>query len=75
MPRKPPMQPVIRVIPPAELNAYLVYEHQLDELAQGSWNSIALNFALFFLGVSITAFGTIFSIPPSRSRPRRSGRT
>jgi hypothetical protein len=67
-PRKTGMQPVIRVAPPGELNVYPVYEHQLDQLAQGSPASLLLNFALFFLGVAATAAGTLWSAPPDRDR-------
>jgi len=41
---------VVRLAQPVELNAYVVFEHQLDLLAQGSPASLLLNFALFFLG-------------------------
>jgi hypothetical protein len=67
-PRKSQIQPVIRVAPPAKLNVYLVYEHQLDLLAQGSPASLLLNFALFFLGVAATAAGTLWSAPPEKDR-------
>lgn len=59
---------MIRVAPPGELNAYVVYEHQLDELAQGSPSALMLNFALFFFGVAATALGTLFSVPPDNDR-------
>jgi hypothetical protein len=62
------MQPVIREAPLGELNVYRVYEHQLDLLAQGSPASLLLNFALFFLGVSATAAGTLWSAPPEKDR-------
>ncbi len=38
------MDPVIREAPLGELKVYRVYEHQLDELAQGSPVSLLLNF-------------------------------
>ncbi len=66
--QKPPFQPFIRVAPPGELNAFVVYEHQLDTLSQGSPSSLMLNFALFFLGVASTAIGTLISIPPDSDR-------
>jgi hypothetical protein len=62
------LQPVIREAPSGELNVYRVYEHQLDLLAQGSPASLLLNFALFFLGVSATAAGTLWSAPPDKDR-------
>ena len=68
MSKQKPLQPVIRVAPPGELNAYVVFEHQLDALAQGSPSSLLLNFALFFLGVAVTAFATPFSIPTASDR-------
>ncbi len=65
---KPPLPPVVRYAPPAELTVYSVYEHQLDLLAQGSPASLMLNFALFFLGVAATALGTLWTAPPSKDR-------
>lgn len=61
--RRAGLQPVIRVAPPGELKAYVVYEHQLDALAQ-----LMLNFALFFLGVAATALGTLYTAPPQDDR-------
>jgi hypothetical protein len=49
----------VRLAPARELKAYIVLEHQLDSLSQGSPASLMLNFSLFFLAVSITAFGTL----------------
>jgi hypothetical protein len=46
-----------------------VYEYQLDTLSQGSPSSLLLNFALFFLGVALTAVGTRFSLPTEQVRP------
>jgi hypothetical protein len=60
--------PAIRVAPPRELNAYVVFEQQLDLLAQGSPSSLFLNFSLFFLGVAATSFGTLVSIPGTSDR-------
>jgi hypothetical protein len=68
MSKQKPLQPVVRVAPPGELNAYVVFEHQLDALAQGSPTSLLLNFSLFFLGVSLTAFATLFSVPATSDR-------
>ncbi len=51
--------PVIREAPLGELKVYRVYEHQFDELAQGSPVSLLLNFSLFFLGIAATAAGTV----------------
>ena len=68
MSRAKPFQAVIRVAPPGELNAYVVYEHQLDELAQSLPSALMLNFALFFFGVAATALGTLFSVPPDNDR-------
>jgi hypothetical protein len=48
--------------------AYVVFEHQLDLLAQGSPASLLLNFALFFLGVAATSLGTIATAPPAQDR-------
>jgi hypothetical protein len=57
-------QPIIRVAETAELRVYPIYEHQLELLAQGSPASLHLNFALFFIGVAITALGTLLTAPP-----------
>ena len=40
---KPPLPPVVRYAPLAELTVYSVYEHQLDLLAQGSPASLMLD--------------------------------
>ena len=66
--RKGNLQPVIRVAPPGDLRLYVVHEHQLDQLAQGSPVSLLLNFALFFLGVAATAVGTLCTVPPEGNR-------
>jgi peptidoglycan/LPS O-acetylase OafA/YrhL len=63
-----PLAPVLRYAPPGELKVYAVYEHQLDVLAQGSPAPLMLNFALFFLGVAASAFGTLYSAPPTADR-------
>src|SRR5215217_63324 len=60
--------PTIRQAPPGELRVYSVYEYQLDLLAQGSPASVQLNYALFFLGVSATALGTLVTAPPESDR-------
>jgi hypothetical protein len=59
-------QPLIRVAPLGELKAYTVYEHQLDELAQGSTGSLYLNFSLALLSIFATVLITLVtvSIPP-----------
>lgn len=44
---------------PGELNAYVVFEHQLDLLAQGTPASLLLNFALFFLSVAATSLAKL----------------
>ncbi len=41
--------PVVRVAPLGELNAYTVYEHELDTLAKGSTGSILLNLSFALL--------------------------
>ena len=46
----------------------MVFEHQLDLLAQGSPASLLLNFALFFLGVAATSLGTLVTAPPQQDR-------
>jgi Na+-driven multidrug efflux pump len=66
--QKPPLQPTVHLAPPAKLNAYVLYEHELDALSQGAPSSLMLNFSLFFLGVAATSFGTLFSIPGESDR-------
>lgn len=63
MPPKPnPLQPVVRVAPLGELNAYAVYEHELDTLARGSPGSHLLGLSYALLPSSgafvIAIFGT-----------------
>jgi hypothetical protein len=58
----------IQVAGPGELKAWTVHEHELDLLEQGSPASLLLNFALFCIGVTITAFGTIATSPPNHDR-------
>lgn len=64
-PRNPAFQPVVRIAPLGELNAYIVYEHELDTLAHGSPGSIWLSFALGFLpfagGVLVTMRSSVLS--------------
>jgi hypothetical protein len=47
-PKTNPLQPVVRVAPLGELNAYAVYEHELDTLAKGSPSShlLGISYAL-----------------------------
>lgn len=61
-PRNQPQPPVIRVAPLGELNAYTVYEHELETLSQGSPAGLFLNFALALLP---TAFGIIVTLRSS----------
>jgi hypothetical protein len=59
---------VVKLAQPGELKAYVVFEHQLDLLAQGSRAALLLNFALFFLGVATTSLGTLVTAPPNQDR-------
>jgi len=59
---------VVRLAQPGELKAYVVFEHQLDLLAQGAPASLLLNFALFFLGVAATSLSTLVTAPPNKDR-------
>jgi hypothetical protein len=58
--------PVIRIAPLGELRAYTVYEHELDQLAQGSAGSAFLNFELSLLSIFATLLVTLLTvtIPP-----------
>jgi hypothetical protein len=69
-----PQHPVIRVAPLGELNAYTVYEHELELLARGSPGGIFLNFALALLplaGCEPTTHRLVWRVilPPPRPRP------
>ena len=57
---------VVKLAQSGELKAYVVFEHQLDVLAQGSPASLLLNFALCFLGVAATALGTLVTALPNQ---------
>jgi hypothetical protein len=46
--------PIIRVAPLGELNAYVVYEHELDALAAGSPATLTLNFSIGLLSAAVT---------------------
>ena len=59
---------VVKLAQPGELKAYVVFEHQLDLLTQGSPASLLLNFALSFLGVAATSLGTLVTAPPNQDR-------
>jgi len=54
-------QPVIRVAPLGELNAYIVTEHELETLAQGSPAGLLLNFALALLPMAGSIIVTLRS--------------
>lgn len=55
---------VIKLSSPGELRAFVVHEHELEKLEQGSSISYLLSGALFCFGVSATAFGTVFTVAP-----------
>ena len=57
---KSSLQPVIRVAPLGELKVYPITEAELNELERGSAASVHLNFALFFWGIAIPLFFTIW---------------
>jgi hypothetical protein len=59
--RNQPQHPVIRVAPLGELNAYTVYEHELETLARGSPAGIFLNFSLAMLPAAISIIVTLSS--------------
>jgi hypothetical protein len=61
MTRSQPQQPVVRVAPLGELNAYTVYEHELETLAQGSPAGLFLNFALALLPTAVGIIVTLRS--------------
>ncbi len=51
----------VRLAPPGEIKAYVVYEHELDRLAEGSPASLFWNFALALLSASLTLLVTLFT--------------
>ncbi len=59
--KSPSQQPVIRVAPLGALNAYTVYEHELETLAQGSPAALYLNFALALLPAALGIIVTLRS--------------
>jgi hypothetical protein len=67
-PKPNPLLPVVRVAPLGELNAYAVYEHELDTLARGSSGANLLNISYALIPFSgafvIAIFGT--EIPSNR---------
>jgi uncharacterized membrane-anchored protein len=60
-PKNQPQLPVIRVAPLGELNAYTVYEHELETLAEGSPAGVFLNFALALLPMAVGVIVTLRS--------------
>ena len=56
-----PQLPVIRVAPLGELNAYTIYEHELETLAEGSPGGLFLNFALALLPTAVGVIVTLRS--------------
>jgi high-affinity Fe2+/Pb2+ permease len=59
--RNQPQLPIIRVAPLGELNAYTIYEHELETLAEGSPGGLFLNFALTLLPTAIGIIVTLRS--------------
>ncbi|MGH7200106.1 MAG: hypothetical protein ACREJB_05840 [Planctomycetaceae bacterium] len=53
---------MVRVSELGELNVYTIYEHELDQIAQGSPNALDLNFALALLPVSLTLIITLLTV-------------
>lgn len=62
----PPPPPIIRVAPLGELQAYTVYEHELDTLARGSPGSTLLSFSYALIPVAITILVTLLSTTVSQ---------
>lgn len=59
--RNQPQLPIIRVAPLGELNAYTIYEHELETLAEGSPGGLFLNFALALLPTAVGVIVTLRS--------------
>ena len=51
----------IKLVPAAELKAYVIHEHQLDMLSQGSLASVKLNVSLCLLSIAATIFVAIYT--------------
>jgi hypothetical protein len=59
--KKRSQEPVVRVAPLGELNAYTISEHELDQLAQGSPSSDLLTIGLCLLSAALTVLATLLS--------------
>ncbi|HEV3237192.1 MAG TPA: hypothetical protein VGZ25_09405 [Gemmataceae bacterium] len=59
--KKDDPQPVIRIAPLGELNAYTIYEHELETLGHGSAGSVYFAFALALLPLSISFLITLLT--------------
>ena len=61
------LTPVFNIAPLGELNAYVVYEHELDQIAEGSPASLALDVAIALLssgaGFLLTLTTTTIAVP------------
>lgn len=53
------LAPVVNISLVGELNVYLVHEHELDELAEGSPATLAFNGAIALISVGMTLFITL----------------
>ena len=53
----------------ARLTLYDVEERELDELAQGSPDSLYLNFAIFLLSTALTALVALLTLPSDKASP------
>jgi hypothetical protein len=61
------LTPVFNIAPLGELNAYVVYEHELDQIAEGSPAGLALDVAIALLssgaGFLLTLTTTTIALP------------
>ncbi len=53
----------------AHLTLYEVEKSELELLAQGSPDSLYLNFAIFLLSVAVTALVALFTLPTDKTSP------
>src|SRR5947209_7237921 len=66
-----------QMLPPVEvrlgayktLNLYPVEKSELDLLAQGSPDSLYLNFAIFLLSVAVTTLAALLTLPTDKTTP------
>ena len=59
--------PRITHVPAGDIICYEVYEHELNQIANGSQNPILLNFAIGLLSIAVTVLAALASFPAPAS--------